>query len=122
MKPETLLYDKVRYIIPENSDKTVFFGAISNTSFEMFFYSFIDGTPVQCYSLAEEGILEENELSEVFEGIVNIIKESKLFDDQKNNIVTINIDKSGIKLEMEYADKNAGMYSIKKEWKKKNIS
>jgi hypothetical protein len=116
MKPETLIYDKVRPIIPLGSDKTVFFASITQTSYEVFFYAFIDGTPVQCYELAEEGKLDENELDSVFVVIVDIVKESKLFHSDKNNIVTITVDKSGAKMNVEYYEKDARMYKIKKEW------
>lgn len=121
MKPETLIYEKIRDIIPENSEKTIFFGTIGQTSYEMFFYAFIDGNPVQCYKLAEEGKLDENELEEVFESVVNIIKDSKLYKEEKNNIATIRVDKSGIILEIEYLDKDSRIYSIKKAWKERHI-
>lgn len=121
MKPETLIYEKVRNIIPEKSDKTVFFAAISQTSYEVFFYSFIDENPIQCYELAEQDLLDENELDAVFEAVAGIIRESKIFIADKNNIATIKVDKSGIKMDMEYADKDARMYKIKKEWEEKNV-
>lgn len=121
MKPETLIYEKVRDIIPNKSEKTVFFAAINQTCYEMFFYAFIDGNPIQCYELAEQGELDENQLDSVFDAIVNMIKESKLFIASECNIVTIKVDKSGVKLDMEYYDKDARMYRIKKEWEQKNI-
>ena len=92
MTPETFIYEEVRDIIPKKSDKTVFFAAISKTSYEIFFYSFIDGNPVQCYELAEQDQLDENELDTMFEAIAGIIRESKFFIADKNNIATIEID------------------------------
>lgn len=121
MKPETLIYDKVRPIIPTGSDKTVFFASITQTSYEVFFYAFIDGNPVQCYELAEEGKLDENELDTVFATIVDIIKESKLFNSDKNNITTIIVDQSGVKMDVKYYEKDARMYKIKKEWEQNNL-
>lgn len=121
MKPETLIYDKVRPIIPKGSDKTIFFSSITQTSYEVFFYSFIAGNPVQCYELAEEGKLDENELDSVFAAIVDIIKESKLFHGDENNIATITVDKTGVKMDMEYYEKDARMYKIKKEWEQKKV-
>lgn len=116
MKAETLIYDKVKLIIPDNSDKTVFFAAISNTSHEVFFYSYIGGTPIQCFSLAEEGILEENELDRTFEEIVKIIKNSKVYSENKLNVATITLEKAGIKMSMDYYENDARLYKIKKDW------
>ena len=47
-----------------------------------------------------------------------VIKKSKVYQNDKNNIATITVDKSGVKMDMEYVDKNARMYGVKKEWKK----
>lgn len=121
MKPETLIFDKVRKILPEKSDKTIFFVGITKTSREVYFYSFINGEAVQCYTLAEQYELDENELAEVFSEIVEIIKSSKLYISDKYNIGTITVDKSGIKLDMGYHDMNASEYRIQKAWKKDNI-
>lgn len=121
MKTETLIYEKVRNIILDNSEKTFFFAAISQTSYEMFFYSYIDGKPIQCYELAEEDKLDANELDNVFEAIVDIIKVSKVFNSDKYNIATIKVDKSGIKMSMEYYDRDVRLYKVKKEWEQKNI-
>ena len=121
MKPETLIYDKVKGIIPDKSEKTIFFVGITKTSQEVYFYSFIDGNAVQCYTLAEQYELDENELSEVFSGIVEIIKESKLYNPDQYNVGTIYVDKSGIRLDMKYYDMDASEYRIQKEWKKEHI-
>ena len=72
MKPETLIFNKVRKIIPGKSDKTIFFVGITKTSQEVFFYSFINGEVVQCYTLAENYELDEND-SDYF----RIVSESK---------------------------------------------
>lgn len=121
MKPETMMYEKITRIVPENSDKTIFFASITKTSYEVVFYSFINGEPKQCYTLAEEGKLDENMLAEVFDSMVNIIRSSKLFKEDKINIATIRFDKSQIKMDMEYYEKDVRMFKIKKEWQQKNI-
>lgn len=56
-----------------------------------------------------------------FESIVNIIRDSKAYDDDKYNIVTISIDQSGVKMDVEHYDKAVRMYKIKKEWEQKHI-
>ena len=121
MNPETLIYDTVRKIIPDRSDRTLFFAAVSQTSHELFFYSYIDGEPVQCYELAQQGRLDANELDTVFEAVAEIIRGSKKFVKDKNNIATIKVDRSGIRMDLEYVEKDAGMYKIKKEWKQRNL-
>ena len=121
MKPETLIFDKVRSIIPDGSSKTVFFASVTETSYEVFFYAFIDGNPVQCFELAEQNLLDENELDTVFASIVEVIRNANIYQRDKNNIVTIIIDKSGVKMDMAYVERDARMYGIKKEWKQKNI-
>lgn len=121
MKPETLIYEHIRKITPEKSSRNIFFAAITQTSYEIFFYSYIDGAAVQCYELAEQGLIDENDLDKVFETIAGIIRDSKVFDTAKINIATITVDKSELKMEIEYADKDARMYKIKKEWEQKHI-
>lgn len=120
MKPETLIYDKVRNIIPDRSEKTVFFVAIGDTSYEMFFYAFIDGEAHQCFELAEKEILNENELDAVFAEVVSIIKNSKLYSLGKRNIATIKIDQNGIRMDVTYVDKDVRLYLIKKDWEQVN--
>lgn len=121
MKPETLIYEKVRTIIPKGSSKNVFFASVTETSYEVFFYSYIDNNPIQCFELAEQGKLDENELDAVFAAVVDILKESKIYKADKNNIATITVDKFGVKMDMAYAEKDARMYGIKKEWKQNTI-
>lgn len=121
MKPETLIFDKVRKVIPDRSEKTIFFVGITKTSQEVYFYSLIDGEFIQCYTLAEQYKLDENELGKVFSEIVEIIKASKLYIQYKYNVGTIFIDKSGIKLDIKYYDMNVSEYKIQKEWKNDNI-
>lgn len=120
MKPETLIYEKIKSIIPDNSDKTVFFAAIGKTSYEVFFYSFIDEKPVQCFALAEQNLLDQNKLDAVFEEIVNIIKASKVYEDNKLNVATITLDKTGIKMNVDCYGIDARIYKIKKEWMQSN--
>lgn len=121
MKPETLIFNKVRKIIPEKSEKTIFFVGITNTSQEVYFYSFFDGKSIQCYTLAEQYELDENELAEVFSDVVDIIKESKLYNADKYNVGTIVVDRRGVNLYMEYHDMDESEYRIQKEWKLNNI-
>ena len=119
MKAETLIYDTVRPIIPIGSEKTVFFASVTETSYEMFFYAFLNGKPQQCYALAEQNVLDENELDSAFKEAVTIIRESKLFRKEKNNIVTFIVDRSGVRMDIRYYEKDVHMYRIKKSGKRK---
>lgn len=121
MKPETMIYVKVKRIIPEKSEKTVFFVGMTDTSQETFFYAFIDGKPIQCFTLAEQDELDENELTDVFSDIVNVLRESKLYTPGKYNVGTIVVDGTGIKLGVENYEMNVSEYKIKKEWKANNL-
>lgn len=121
MKPETLIYDKLKKVIPEKNEKTILFAGITNTSNEVYYYTLIDGRYQQCFALAEEYELDENELSETFENIVKIIKDSVLYMADKYNVATVVFDKSDIKLELEYFDINVSEYKVQKEWKNKWI-
>lgn len=122
MKPETIMLEKIREIVPSNSDRNIFFAAITQTSYEVFFYSFIDGMPKQCFSLAEEGLLDANALDSTFEFIVNTIKGSKIFKPDKLNIATIYYDKACLKMDTDHYDNDVRLYKIKKDWLRKNIS
>lgn len=121
MKLETLIFDKVKKILPDNSDKNIFFVGITRTSQEVYFYSFINGEAVQCYTLAEQNILDENELSVIFSEVVELVKSSTLYNPDKYNIGTINIDENGINFDMVYHDMDVSEYRIQKKWKKDNI-
>ncbi len=116
MKPETMMYEIITQIIPNNSDKTLFFASITKASYEVFFYSFINGVPKQCYTLADEGKLDENKLDNAFESVVKIIRNSKVFKEEKINVATIVFDKTEIKMNVEYYDKGSRKQKILKEW------
>lgn len=121
MKLEELIYNSIKNIIPETSTKTIFFVSVSVTSYEVYFYSLIEGEYKQCYELAEEGLLDENELDDVFANIVDIIRKSQDFNEDKCNIVSINVEQSKLTVDFEYREKDARMYRIKKAWESKNL-
>lgn len=113
---------KIETVIPKNADKTIVFAEISDTSHDIFFYSYINSKPHQCYKLAEDGVLDANNLDIVFDQISNIIKRSGLYVSGKCNIVTIVLEKRDVKkISVEYFNNKAGLYNIKKEWKKEYI-
>jgi hypothetical protein len=121
MKLEKLIYKKVKDIIPEGSEKTIFFVGIDKTSYEVFFYSYINGKSYQCFDLAEQGKLDENDLDRVFAEVVILIKKSEFYNPSKKNIGTITLDEIGLELNMDYKEKDARWYRIKKDWERKNL-
>ena len=115
-----MIYDKIKNIIPDKSEKNIFYFGITDTSYEAFFYSFMEGKAIQCFTLAEQNMLEENVLAEVFSKVVGIIKDSKLYDPCKYNVCTIIVDKNGIKFDVEYHEIKESEYRIQKAWREKN--
>jgi len=118
MKLETLIYDNLKKVIPLNSIKTVMFAKVANTNYEIYFYSYLadDNNPKQCFSLAEEGVLDENDLDNVFSKIAEDYRKSDKFKEDKNNIITFTIEKNEAKLKVEYYDKGERLNGIKKAW------
>lgn len=67
-------------------------------------------------------MLDANNLDIVFDQISNIIKCSGLYVSGKCNVVTIVLEKRDVKkISVEYFNNKAGLYNIKKEWKKEYI-
>lgn len=122
MKIETLVFDNLRKIIPQDASKTILFANVTDTSYEVFFYSlFDDGIFKQCYALAEDGILDAHLLDMVFAKIVEQIRADKKYKANNNNLFTFMVDGHGISLDVDYYGIDAKLYKIKKEWKAKYI-
>lgn len=121
MQLNTLINDRIRKILPENGKKNIFFAAVTNTKYEIFFYTMINEVPIQCYELAEKGLLDGSILDEVFEDLAGSIRRSDAYDKERLNIVTIKIDQEESRIDFSYEDRDARMYSIKKTWKKNNL-
>lgn len=123
MKLETIVYDKFKKIMPQDSLENIIFADVEDTSYEIFFYTWLtNGDCMQCYELTAEGSLNENTLENIFEEIYRAIKTDKQYIADKRNIFTFKISKNnGIELYVEHYDKTTKMYTIKKEWKKKFI-
>lgn len=121
MKPESLIFLKAKNLLPAKSEKTILFAGITNTSYEVFFYSFFGGKSKQCFAMAKEGLYDEKELMATFSEIVKIIKESKLYAAGQYNVATIAFENSKVKLDVEHYDMSASELDIKKAWKQKHI-
>lgn len=123
MELETLVYDAIKKVIPKESTRTVVYANIKHTSYEIFFYCLFpqDGYK-QCYDLAETGAMDADILDTTFAEISRVIKADELYNAEKNSLFTFIIDSCGIKMNVEHLDKDARIYSVKKEWKAKNLN
>ena len=122
MKLETLAYDNIKKVLPQGAEKTVVYASISDTCYEIFFYSFFPKKGYkQCYELAEENNLDAALLDITFERMAEVIKNDKQYKSGKINLFTFIIDDDGIRMDTEYLDKNTRIYFIKKEWKEKYL-
>lgn len=122
MKLETLVFDSLKKIIPQDATKTVLFASVTDTSYELFFYClFEDGVFKQCYTLAEDGILDSHLLDITFAKIVEQIKSDKKYKADNCNVFTIVVDNTGVRLDVDYYSKSEKVYKIKKEWQKKYL-
>ncbi len=78
MKLETLAYDNIKKVLPKGALKTVVYANISDTSYEIFFYSLFPGQGYkQCYELAENNVIDYQLLEGTFEKMADIIKGDK---------------------------------------------
>ena len=122
MKIETLVFDSLKKIIPQNAAKTVLFASVTETSYELFFYClFEDGVFRQCYTLAEDGILDSYLLDMTFTKIAEQIRADKKYKSDSKNVFTFTVDERGVRLTVDYYSEEARTYKIKKDWKEKYI-
>lgn len=122
MKLETLIYDKIKKMLPQEALKTAIYANVSDTSYEIFFYCFFaQGEYRQCYELAEEDILDAHLLDAAFAEMAGVIKADKNYKIGCKNLFTFIIDSEGIKTVVEYLDNADRIYRVKKEWQEKYI-
>lgn len=86
---------------------------VSDTSYEVLFYASSEGKMRQSEELAELGIISLKFVDEIYDNIVNFIKEDKAYDSTKMNIIKASEEK----VIFEYDEKKCKIYSIKKKWK-----
>ena len=95
---------------------------VENKSYEIFYYSYFgDDVCKQCYELESEGAITSEVLEKGFEKIATFIRDSKEYDAEKRNVVTILVDGINEDVKVEQFDKSVGLYKIKKEWKANNL-
>ena len=109
-------------VLPTGATKTVMFCEVENKSYEIFYYSyFTDKSCKQCYELETEGKMDASILEKGFEKIALFVRDSKEYDAEMRNVVTITIDGIAEDVKVDQFEKNVGLYKIKKEWKANNL-
>lgn len=122
MKELNDIFEIIDGIIPEDARKTVIFCEIEKTAYEIFYYSyFSDDTCKQSFELVDEGLIDSGELDSGFEKIAHFIRKTAEYQEDKRNVVSITIEGTSEKVDINYFDKSTGLYKIKKEWKTLNL-
>lgn len=75
--------EQIAKIVPEFNNLELR-ATVSDTSYSIEFFVSISGEKKQCYELADDGIIDEEELDEVFARIAEYIRKGD--DYQKGNI------------------------------------
>ena len=122
MKIETMVYDRLKNLIPPTAERTILFACVGDTSHELYFYSlFTKNGYKQCFSLAEEDLLDENELDKAFEDISILIRKDKNYKSGEVNVYTFILEKTKMELQIDYYKRNFSVYKIKKNWEQKYL-
>ena len=118
MKKIDEIFELFDGIIPVSAKKTIIFCEIEKTAYEIFYYSFSnDGTYRHSSEIVESGELDTLVVEKQFEKVAGFIRDSDSFDPNRRNVITITIEGTTEKVEVDQYDKNVGLYKIKKEWK-----
>lgn len=116
------VFEVVENVLPSDASKTIMYCEVENKSYEIFYYSYFgDDVCKQCYELESEGAITSEVLEKGFEKIATFIRDSKEYDAEKRNVVTILVDGINEDVKVEQFDKSIGLYKIKKEWKANNL-
>ena len=79
--------EQIAEIVPE-FDNLELRAAISDTSYSIEFFVSINGEKKQCYELADDGVIDEEELDEVFARIAEYIRKGSDYKKGSINKVT----------------------------------
>lgn len=122
MKELDEIFEILNGILPVEAKKTVMFCEVEKTAYEIFYYSyFVDDSCKQCYELADEGKIDSAVLSDGFEKVAKYIRACDVFKPDERNVVTIVVEGTSKKVNIDHYDKSIGLYKIKKDWKVNNL-
>lgn len=115
-------------ILPKGWNKVCLYAEITEKSYEILFYCFINGKikPIQCYNLSEEYQIEEDDIDVVFQKVNDILKsiwlKLKESDKETWSNYTLVFESTGKFSEYyDYSDLSEGSYEYKKIWKDKYL-
>lgn len=118
---EEFIYKKLLEVIKIPYKKISFFGKITDTNYEMFFFVNDGNKDIQCYQLAENGQLDETEIDLCFKMIAQEYRKNEAFSQDKLWIISFVLDDSSIiEYNIEQYEKNERVYKLKKNWIKKH--
>lgn len=107
-------------LIPKNSQKTIIFCEVERTSYEVFFYSFLEnGKWIQSNELVDQEQISEDSLMVAIEQLIDEVRSSSLYNPEMRNILSGEVDNKSNNWNLEQSEKTVGLYKIKKEWKAK---
>ena len=89
LRLETMIYDKMRKVILEDSVRTVVFAEVEDTCYEIVFYSLFEQKGYkQCYALAEEGVLDGDILQKIFGQMAESIRMDSHYEKEQIKSLT----------------------------------
>ena len=121
MKLETILFDRLKKVIPQQASRTVLFAHVEDNSYEICFYAQIGQTYQQCYQLAEEGLIDPIILKEIYAELSGFIRADHRYQRGMVNIYTFAIDINNTALFIESLARETRIYEVKKNWKIKYL-
>ncbi len=120
--------NRLQSVLPVKWNKVCLYAEISEKSYEIFYYCFINGVdkPVQCYDLTKDYQIEEEQIDQVFEEINAILKPVRLASKEPGKNVwtnyTLVFESTGRFWEyFDYTNLENGTYEYKKQWKEKYL-
>lgn len=123
LRLETMIYDKMRKVILEDSVRTVVFAEVEDTCYEIVFYSLFEQKGYkQCYALAEEGVLDGDILQKIFGQMAESIRMDSHYEKEQINVFSFVFDGGGVKMEVEQFGKEMRLHRIKKAWKERYLN
>ena len=113
-------------VMPKKWHKVILYAEISENSYDISFYCFIDGIkePVQCYNLEKYGI-KEAKIDQAFEKINEVLKpfwkEAEEKDKWTNCTFTL-FDDDKFNFDLDNTDLINYCYEYREQWRQKYIN
>ena len=109
-------------VLPQKWEKVRLYSQITKSSYEYFFYVYVNGKYIQCYSdeMKSKYKINDYDLQKVFDKLYEIMLPDQL--DKKWYVATLLLDKSGkVSIEYEYKNYKESILEYKKIWKDKYL-